>query len=96
MRPLFCGWQGTETAPEVGVAALIAALKAGDTVVDLELPSGGRADGDAADAHNPGDPTSRHQHTLPGFAGRHRVVPFETGEMATVDLLATLWLELYV
>lgn len=68
----------------MGVAALVAALKACDTVVDLELPSGRRADGDTTDAHNPGDPTSRHQHTLPGPAGRHRVVPLKTGELATV------------
>lgn len=85
---LFCGWQGTETAPEMGVTALVAALKACDTVVDLELPSGRRADGDTTNAHNPGDPTSRHQHTLPGPAGRHRVVPLKTGELATV---AALW-----
>lgn len=71
----------------MGVAALVAALKACDTVVDLELPSGRRADGDTTDAHNPGDPTSRHQHSLPGPAGRHRVVPLKTGELATVATL---------
>lgn len=64
----------------MGVASLTAALEAGDTTIHLELPSGGGANSDTADSHDPGDPTGRHQHTLPGPAGRHRVVPFQAGE----------------